>query len=403
LWDIDLIPDQEAVIQFKLTINELKAIARASQNAADSMAEFSDEVIAAGDIAVPKLEKAAQQLASSLEKVDDRLEQTLLNIQRRFSDRRLSLQINLSKNLAAINRQAAESRLQTTLDFNLREEREEQDHIRRMQRLEEDYLINLDDAVRSRDALAVLTLQRQHNLDKKRANEDADRGKQRRKEDFDGELAEIERQRQIKIAIAQAEFAERMAMLAEEQRLREERAREDAERQKRLLEKQNADKMRLIIQGLAGELGLTDDQLKQMYRLLESYYGAEGWFVRLVRNYYRWLGQQRASNPYITAENAPRPRSGRAQESRNFQRGGSFIATSPQLIQVAESSPERVTITPLSGATGRPRGEGGGGDREGKIEIAIGLDDGLVGEIVDQSMNEMANVVISINRGGRKT
>ena len=108
----------------------------------------------------------------------------------------------------------------------------------------------------------------------------------------------------------------------------------------------------------------------------------------------------------ITAENAPQPRSGRPLEdlgTTSFQRGGSFIATSPQLIEVGESSPERVTITPLSGATGQPRGAGGmGGDRSGKVEVNIGLDDGLVGEIVDQSMNEMADVVVSINRGGRK-
>jgi hypothetical protein len=107
----------------------------------------------------------------------------------------------------------------------------------------------------------------------------------------------------------------------------------------------------------------------------------------------------------ITAENVMQPRSGRPLEdlgTTSFQRGGSFIATSPQLIEVGESSPERVTITPLSGATGQPRGGGSGGDRGGKVEVNIGLDDGLVGEIVDQSMNEMADVVISINRGGRK-
>ncbi|KKL74594.1 hypothetical protein LCGC14_2063350, partial [marine sediment metagenome] len=363
----------------------------------------SDEVIAAATEAVPKLEKAAQQLATGLERIDDRLEQTLLNIERRFSDRRITLQINLAKNIAAINRQAAESRLKTTLDFNIKEEREEQDHNLRMQRLEEDYLINLDDAVRNRDALAVLTLQRQHNLEKKRAKEDFNKGKHRRKEDFDNELSEIERQRQIKIALARAEFEERMALLAEEERLREERAREDAVKQRRLLEQQTADKMRILLAGLQAELNLTDEQLRQLYKLLDSYYGSDGWFVQLMRNYYDWVAQQGAIvlPEGQTQDTDTTGRTG-GQQERSFQRGGSFIATSPQLIEVGESSPEMVSITPLSGATGRPRGEGAGGERGGTVEVNIGLDDGLVGEIVDQSMNEMANVVISINRGGRK-
>jgi hypothetical protein len=403
LWGMDLTGDPAA--KFRDLTNEMKALAMQSKITAGGMQEFSDEVWGAAVEAVPKLEKAAEQLADGLQRIDERLERTLLNIERQFSDRRLSLQLNLSKNLASIDKQAAESRLQTTLDFNLREEREEQDHILRMQRLEEDYLMNLDDAVRERDALAVLQLQRQHKLEKKRAEEDAGKAKRRRKEDFELELAEIERQRQIKRAAAIADFKERMERLAEEERIRAERAREDAEREKRLLEKHMNERVARIIKGLQSELNLTAEQLKLMFKLMDRFYGSDGWFVQLVSNYYKWLAKQGAPVSVDDYQGEGGGTGGTDQEDRlprAFQRGGSFIATSPQLISVAESSPERVDITPLSGATGQPRGGGVDGDRGGTVEVQIGLDDGLVGEIVDQSMNEMANVVISINRGGRK-
>jgi hypothetical protein len=402
LFGLDLTPTTQ---EFRELTNEMKALAMQAKLSGEGMQEFSDEVWEAAVEAVPKLEKAAEQLADGLQRIDERLERTLLNIERQFSDRRLSLQLNLSKNLASIDKQAAESRLQTTLDFNLREEREEQDHILRMQRLEEDYLMNLDDAVRERDALAVLQLQRQHKLEKKRAEEDAGKAKRRRKEDFELELAEIERQRQIKRAAAIADFKERMERLAEEERIRAERAREDAEREKRLLEKHMNERVARIIKGLQSELNLTAEQLKLMFKLMDRFYGSDGWFVQLVSNYYKWLAKQGAPVSVDDYQGEGGGTGGTDQEDRlprAFQRGGSFIATSPQLISVAESSPERVDITPLSGATGQPRGGGVDGDRGGTVEVQIGLDDGLVGEIVDQSMNEMANVVISINRGGRK-
>jgi hypothetical protein len=92
---------------------------------------------------------------------------------------------------------------------------------------------------------------------------------------------------------------------------------------------------------------------------------------------------------------------------QQFQRGGSFIATSPQQIGVGEGRPERVDITPLSGATGQPsagfRG-GGGGERVG-IDLNVEASDMLVVEVADQTMTEIADVMVNVSQknyqGGR--
>ena len=385
---------------------KLDLIAGSADEAKDALAGFSDEVITASDKALPLFDKEAQKFEAGIIRIDQRLDQTLLNIERQFESRRLNLQINLAKNLASIDRQANERRIKSTMDFQVREEREKQDHLLRMSRLEEDFLFDLDDAVRERDALAVLQLQRRHNLEKKRAEEDFKNKKTRRGEDFELELKEIERQRVIRRQLAIDEFNQRMEMLAEEERLRAERAREDAERQKQLLEDQMEQRLRLVVKALGEELNLNAEELQQLFQLMEQYYGANGWFVQLVDGYYTWLaGQGSIGTPDIpgttSGSGADIPVGGGPQQ---FQRGADFIATSPQLISIAEGSPERIQITPLTGATMAPRGDAGMGGASGRvgIDLDIALEDGLMAEVADQVMSEVADVITNIRRGGRR-
>jgi hypothetical protein len=82
--------------------------------------------------------------------------------------------------------------------------------------------------------------------------------------------------------------------------------------------------------------------------------------------------------------------------------GGTFLATRPQSIDVAETRPEIITATPL----GRPgmdvnklftdmAGTGGGG---GSMEIGVTLSPDLEGRVVRKAMDETAKVVFRVNK-----
>lgn len=74
------------------------------------------------------------------------------------------------------------------------------------------------------------------------------------------------------------------------------------------------------------------------------------------------------------------------------------------MIPVGEGRPERVDITPLSGGNGAPLagfGGGGAGSRV-RIDLALRLTEGLEAELVDQAINEAAEVVLSMAQAERK-
>ena len=74
-----------------LGMNEkLKLIAGGAGEASDAMSGFSDEVITASDKALPLFNKEAQKFEAGVLRIEQRLDQTLLNIERQFESRRLN-------------------------------------------------------------------------------------------------------------------------------------------------------------------------------------------------------------------------------------------------------------------------------------------------------------------------
>jgi hypothetical protein len=80
------------------------------------------------------------------------------------------------------------------------------------------------------------------------------------------------------------------------------------------------------------------------------------------------------------------------------------FATTPQWIQIGDGGPERVDITPLSRSTGDARAGFGGGSGGGSTDINLDvmLEDGLEAQLIDQTMEGVANVVLNIGRKAKR-
>ena len=371
--------------------------------------DFADKVDAAADQYALSMKKMQSAYDRDFLKAQQRLDEDLARIDEQFEQRREKMGLDLAHSLEDINRRARERRENATRSHHNDQERELADHLLRMQRLEEDYIFDLQDAVRERDARAVLDLRRKYNTDKRRAEEDFKLRDKRRKEDFKLELAEIEQQRLLKRNQRIIAFNEEIIQLAEQEELRKQQAQDAYDRRIKELNDRYGEMLRQEGARLAESLGLNAEHAAELFRLLDSMYGSDGFVVEFVAGISDWLAQQNlvlpgvsmgstgyesgVANPEGLTQAEMRGRS--AGVSR--QRGGTLFATSPTMLTVGET-PERVDITRMSASTGGQRdgARGGGGPIE--IRLNVDADEGLKVEVADYTMNEIAEVFVTIDK-----
>jgi hypothetical protein len=391
---------------------------------ADEAAKALEEQKVAGEQAFAEIEAGLAELAKAYEEAAADIQQNfydkLADLDEDLAQSREDAATNLSRDLSDIDRQADQDRLQAIRDDQVNELRIREDHQRALRDLESRYLLDLEDAVRDRDARQVLMLQRRFNLEKQKENEDYKVKQRRRQQDFQLELRQIEEQRQLKKQQRMLEYAEEL----EDLRIQDERKRADAEKARlqalRDLDIDNARKAKAIVDDAVRTYNLTKAGLDALNSLLQAEYGAGGYIDRLLTaaiartqalsaqmaaaligpgsayfNSEKGINQPAGQNIGLTGQGTMV--SGHTYSMGGRQRGGRFIATGPQTVGVGEGRPERVDITPLNAATGAPlAGFGGGAGNRIRIDLALRLAAGLEAEMVDQAVNEVAEVVLTM-------
>jgi methyl-accepting chemotaxis protein len=385
--------------------------------------------------------QAAQKFADGMDKIARKLQDRLTDIATTFRQRRAREEAELQRDLRDIDRDAAIDRIEAIREFQIAEIRLREDFQKDIRQLEERFILDLEDAVRDRDARRVLQLQRRFNLEKKSRTEDFNLRNKRLKEDFQFELQEIEFQRQRRRQERILEFQEEMADLAVQQQQREEQARLNAQRQERELLAQIKARLEMLAAAAEEELGIEREKLDMLLAALIDVYGEDGPWVQwheaavktvataaegiaaqeqaIVDNLIRTEGairqhliflQQAAQAEAQTLGALAGFAAGTATGGGGGggggvftprQRGGSFFATGPATMRIGEGRPERVDVTPLSQATGRPSAGFGGGQQDRmQIDLNVEASEMLVVEVADQTMSELADVVVNVSERG---
>jgi len=101
-------------------------------------------------------------------------------------------------------------------DYRQNELDAERQYQKDMRRLREDFLMDLEGALRERNALQVIQLSRQYELDKRRRTEDFQDDKDQRKREYKERLRELKEQLDKELSEAARAYAERMTMLYQE-------------------------------------------------------------------------------------------------------------------------------------------------------------------------------------------
>jgi len=304
---------------------------------------------------------------------------------------------SLATDLAAIDEAFNNSTEQAQREHNKTMARMAEDHAVEMRRLEEDTQLDLEDAVRERDARAIRDILKRYRIERDRREEDYQINRRRRNEDYADQMAEMRRQYLLRRAERQRQFEDEIAQAKAEKERRaaeadERYAKDMAELKARIMAEFEA-----YLKANSDLLGAHGDMLGAMYDQLNAALGPGGWaeafwqrYLAIIQGVYASIA---GAGGYVGGDQPYGPGGG------SRARGGTFFATGPSTLAVGEI-PERVDITPMSRqGTGADR-RGGGRD---KITVAlnIGLDDGLVAKVVDQSMQGVAEVIVEVSKGRR--
>ena len=297
-----------------------------------------------------------------------------------------------------------------------------------MRQLRENFLLNLEDAVRERDALQIIRLTRQYNLRKTQMERENKLSIGDRSDAFQEQMRQIEQQRlerQRQLAIEHQRRLEDIAIQAERERAKawvdfqrrqeDEKVRAKAESDARTakfkqdmldLDAQIQERINKMLAGLQQEYSLSKEELEKIDAL---YYGiyldANSSFNQGIDSAIQRLSQLNAIHLRVMSLLwQPTPGRPTPAEERGHVEGGTIIANKPTTVTFGEGGWEAATFTPLSRAgvninqvTGNlPAGIGGGGG--GKYTVGISLSPGLEGKIVDQALDEVSDIIFKIER-----
>jgi hypothetical protein len=414
------------------------------QAAADARAKLGDLIIKVWDDLQEaqkdhnaKEQELAKDNADKLTEIendaaDDRVQawaeyaKDVEDIEKDLADTIAGYMLDASREATDLDREYNISIEDANRKFHEQEIKAERDHQEAMRRLREEFLFDLEDALRERDALQVLRLIRRYNLDKEQLQRQSDEEAKERQESYRNELEDLRKkheeqerenqlslQRQIDDANAAAEqkrqdaldnwIAESDAIDAKEAELLEKEKSAYIVRQLELdLDlKARQDK---ILAAFGNEIGVTGTSLDQVAQLFTSYLGKQGVVASVIDEYIAKLSEAAnatsanvesmiaslqalqavaASVPGAALPSTPLP-PGATIAPTGHAKGGTFLATKPTWALYGEAGAEYATFTPASKSNG---GLGG----SATIELMLSPD--LEARITDNTLGEVAIVM----------
>lgn len=219
----------------------------------------------------------------------------LANLDADYADSRADALADAGRSYADIEQDYRDSVADEQDEFNRSEARAAEDHQKDMRRLLSDYLGDLGDAIRRRDARAVIDLTKRYLKERKERGEDYAEQRKRAREDFDLRMADLAKQMDKQRKATEEALARQLASLEkawakrrDEENERYEEQKTDAynaatealkatetrlKEQEQALEDSFAERVRDFVRQAVEEGRLTEDQGKKVLRALLEYYG----------------------------------------------------------------------------------------------------------------------------------
>lgn len=295
-----------------------KPIEESGEEAKELFDKYATELLDLQEETAQKQEELATEHGQAMadieaEAVQERLEaakeleKDLAELERDTADKRAEIAEDTADKLADLEQDTNEKLADERKDFQEKERRETEDHQEDMRRLQQDYLDNLADAVKDRDARAIVDLRRKFQRDKAEKEQDFATDQSRSTEDFEQSQAETrenaERQRQEILTNQQEQLAD---LQENERRKREElmlsyqeqlaqidqnaleaktKEQMNFEERKAQLDAAMATRLEAIAKELADEAEINEEGSAKILETLATYFGEDGEIDALMKAY----------------------------------------------------------------------------------------------------------------------
>ena len=380
----------------------------------------------AGEDMTKEIEKAAKEMSEALSDIDVwftvkvreagiDLQSDLAKMARDLAQDLAKIQRDLSASIAKANADAKAQIAEKNRDYRNDELKEEEEYLRKMKYLREDFLMDLEEALRERDAKQIIRLTREYHVDARRMTEDYEAGKKDRANAHKDEIADITSQNNRKVAELkaqakrEAEERKRAADIAVEERKIRYQEEMDA------LDRQLQDKLEALAQEFADEYDLTADWLREFSKLLAHQYdkgsALYNYGIAIAQTIGLIYQLQQAQAGLGFGDRYSGDIYGPAQR---YAEGGVLLATKPTIAVFGEAGPELVHFTPLADISATPNlsrtitdagiqqgatitHEGGMSVQE-QLGLEIWLQEGLEGRIIGRALDETTSVFDAVLR-----
>jgi hypothetical protein len=388
---------------------EVKGLDKAMSDAADTaeakplldpgqLEKFGDQLAEAAEnrakqqaaLEADNAEKVAKIIEDANQKrldIDQKFNDALAGLAKDSADKRAKIVQDTRQKLGKLEESTDRELSARRKEFNKDELRETEDHLKEMRRLEEDFLFNLDDAVRERDAGAIVDLQRQFQKESSQREEDFSTNQNRQGKDFDAELAGIrknEADKREELLAAQAQELDNINKFEEEKRANLEATRQEDQQQleqdlAEKLQKENQNfmerqaaldeamqkQLESIAKNLADQKDVTEEGAREILETFDQFFGIGGDIDSLMEDFARKRKIRADITVAFEGKSAPEPDTGgepkppgagggsfggrkRLGGVQEFATGGTLIADKPTLALFGEAGPEVVQFTPMS-------------------------------------------------------
>lgn len=393
--------------------------------------------------------EAQSDLTSDLEKIDKKYMEKSLEAWSDYQEKLKDINEELAWDIEEARRELADDLEDLEIDtqrqledaarkYHEQELKAERDFQEKMRKLREEFLFDLEDALRERDALQVLRLIRRYQLDKEQAQREYELEREERLRAYQQEIEDIRRQaerkreelyrefqRKLEDLQRQAEREREQARLDYEKKLAELKEQQEEERQERIKQyqqtvediKQNLlDALASAAQSFFDSTGqATEAYVNTMAKLIGNVFGKNGIIDAQFKNFnnslrntlnqalsmYQQIQQLVAQSQAllnslgssVTTVNGSTIVNPNANPyfAGGYQAGGTVLATKPTMALFGEAGPEIASFIPLSKLN--QKGAGGG---SGYARVEVWLSPGLEGKIIDSTLDQTANVFLRV-------
>lgn len=361
------------------------------------------DIIANREEAIANLER---DLAKKRADIAEDAAEALEELEREVAQKRIEINEQAQQALEDLQRGTRQAIARERQQADLKESREEENHQRDLQRMRKSYLDDLTDAVKNRDARAIVDLRRRYNRER-RESEDSHRTEKRRgREDTEARIEEIRERERVQTEEIRRNQAQQLADLEQhEQQRREEIAKKQAEQLANLaenealkreeieksfqeqmakneenfaaqMEKENtqyaerkaaldeamAKRLEDIAKELADEKDIDEEGAKAILEALNKTFGIGGDIDQLMEGFAarrrqkmtvqiefenQTTGMGSTNTPTTPAAGGGQGQGTHPGQIPGFAEGGSIIATKPTVAMFGEAGPELAQFIPL--------------------------------------------------------